>query len=113
MTKKDQERLINLKIKKKRLEEQIKGLEAVAMNEEYDEIVGANGKVQLQARKNYKIPSNVPIIDYMGQNAFNERAKISASEITKAIGEEGFDELLIEGAVLKGKDTRYYKLTEF
>lgn len=113
MTKREQNKLINLKIKKKRMEEQIKALEAAALEEGYEEMIGDNGKVQLQTRKNFKIPSNVPIIDYMGQNAFNERAKISASEIVKAVGEEGFDELLSEAAILRGKDARYYKLSEF
>lgn len=108
------DRLVRLKVRAKQIEEQIKDVqEAIFASEDYPEIhqVANLGMIKLTRRQNYKIPSNGLLIQEVGQTTFNERAKMSASEVKKAVGETGFEALLDKGVILEGKASEYYSVT--
>lgn len=108
------DRLVRLKVRAKQIEEQAKEVqEAIFASEDYpnEHMVQNLGMIRLSRRQNYSIPTNAGLIKEVGQTTFNERAKMSPSEVKKAVGEKGFEVLLEKGVVLEGKLSEYYTVT--
>jgi len=69
------------------------------------------GVLNLRRRANWSIDDKEEIIDYIGQEVYNDKSTISKAGIVAAVGELGLGDLETGGAVVHGKDTQYYQLT--
>ena len=104
--------LASLKTDLKKLEAVIKELQTDLIVEE-GVAVDFNtpyGKLSFQTRESYKIVDKVGLIKHIGQKAYNAHSTISKTEVTKAIGDLGFQEVLDKDFMSVKNISQYFML---
>lgn len=105
-------KLASLKTDLKRLETQVKELQTDLIVEEgvAMDFITEFGKLSFQTRETYATLDKIGLIKRIGQKAYNAHSTISKTEITKAIGDLGFQEVLDKGFMSVKNVSQFFML---
>lgn len=109
----DYEKLAQLKVKAKKLDEEIKGLqEEIILGGGVKEFVTTIGKLKLNVREQWVTVDKEAVLDEMGSTNFLQQCTISKSKIVEILGKKGFQELADLGVCKISSVSRFYKLSK-